>query len=424
MNVPGSAGVPHGAGIDRMTHTHPIGRTTHHMNTAPVALVTYSTRPRGGVVHTLHLAEALTALGRPVRIFALGDPDAGFFRTVAAPVTIIPAPAPRPTLEERVFASIDALTRGLAAELDGGYPIVHTQDCIAARAAVHLRDDGHPMRVVRTVHHVDDFTTEALVDCQRRSILDPDHLLVVSRHWRDGLAEEFGVHPTVVTNGVDASRFAADPAMPGATLRARIRGDGRTVLLTVGGIEPRKGSMELIEALAMVHDQVARPPLLVIVGGHSFQDHQGYRDQVLARAERLSLTEHIRVLGTVSDTELASWYHAADAFVFPSVKEGFGLAILEAMAAGLPVITSDIPVFREFLHDGVGALLTPVGDAAALAAVIRRVVTDAELRSSLSAFGPGVAAAYTWDACARQHVAVYEAVAAGAVRRQPELDSS
>lgn len=394
------------------------------MKAAPVALVTYSTRPRGGVVHTLHLAEALTSLGRPVRIFALGDPDAGFFRAVAAPVTIVPAPAHRPTLEERVFASIEALTRGLATELDGRYPIVHTQDCIAARAAVHLRDDGHPIRVVRTVHHVDDFTTEALVDCQRRSILDPDHLLVVSRHWRDGLAEEFGVHPTVVTNGVDASRFAADPALPRDALRSRIHGDGRTVLLTVGGIEPRKGSMELIEALAVVRDQIAPPPLLVIVGGHSFQDHQGYREQVLARAEQLSLTEHIRMVGTVSDTELASWYHAADAFVFPSVKEGFGLVVLEAMAAGLPVITSDIPVFREFLNDGVGALLTPVGDAAGLATVIRRVVTDAELRSALGALGPGVAAAYTWDACARQHVDVYEAVASGAVRRQPELDSS
>lgn len=396
---------------------------THHMNPAPVALVTYSTRPRGGVVHTLHLAEALTAIGRPVRIFGLGDPDVGFFRPVDAPVTIIPAPPHLPTLEKRVFASIEALTSGLAAGLDG-YPVVHTQDCIAARAAVHLRDDGLPIRVIRTVHHVDDFTTEALIECQRRSILDPDHVLVVSRHWRDGLSTEFGVAATVVTNGVDTRRFAVDPAIPVSTLRARIGAAGRSLLLTVGGIEPRKGSMELIEALAMIRDELDPPPLLVVVGGHSFQDHRRYRKQVLDRAEQLALTEHIRMVGTVSDAELTSWYHAADVLVFPSVKEGFGLVVLEAMAAGLPVIASDIPVFREFLDDGVGAVLTPVGDAAGLAGGIRRVITDPALRSSLGATGPGVASMFTWAACARQHAEVHDAAAAGALRRQSGFDSA
>jgi len=80
----------------------------------PVALLTYSVKPRGGVVHTLHLAEALHEAGYPVRVVALGDPAEGFFRPVRAPFTIVPAPPHLPTLEERVFASVDALAAGRA----------------------------------------------------------------------------------------------------------------------------------------------------------------------------------------------------------------------------------------------------------------------------------------------------------------------
>jgi glycosyltransferase-like protein len=377
----------------------------------PVALVTYSTRPRGGVVHTLHLAEALTRLGRQVHVFALGDPDVGFFRPVDAPVTIIPEPPREPTLEARVFASIDTLTRGLAQALGRRYPLVHVQDCIAARAAVALRDEGAPIEVIRTVHHVDDFTTEALVECQRRSVLDPDHLLVVSRYWRDRLASDFGVGSTVVTNGVDASRFAA-PTSLSAAVRSQVGAHDRTLFLTVGGIEPRKGTRELVEALAIVREQLDPPPVLVIVGGHSFQDHRHYREQVLDRVRQLSLNGALVLPGTVTDAELPAWYQAADAFLFPSVKEGFGLVVLEAMAAGLPVVTSDIPVFREYLEHGRGALLVPAQDAGALADAMLRLAGDADLRSALAVAGSGVASAYTWDGCACQHMAIYDRIAA------------
>ena len=161
--------------------------------TAAVSLLTYSTKPRGGVVHTLALAEELVRHGLGVDVIALGDPDKGFFRSVAAPVRLIPAPAPRDTLEERVAASVDALADGLR-RLDGDLPaVLHVQDCISARAALRLRDEGAAVCVVRTVHHVDDFTTPELVECQIRSIVDPDVVLVVSRMWQERLAAEFGV---------------------------------------------------------------------------------------------------------------------------------------------------------------------------------------------------------------------------------------
>ena len=377
-----------------------------------IALVTYSTRPRGGPVHTVELAEALQALGCPVHVFAIGDPGAGFFRALAAPHTIFPGPESAGTLEERVFASVDALAAGLAEAVPGRFDVVHVQDCIASTAAMALREANPCLPLVRTVHHLDDFTTSALVNCQHRSVLEPDHLLVVSEFWRRALRDGYGVEATVVTNGVDAGRFAArnGAAAQRSVLRDRAGADGRFLFLTVGGIEPRKGSLHLMEALAALKGELDPPPMLAVVGGHSFQDHAAYREGALARASDLGLTEQdVVILGTVPDAEMPGWYQAADTFVFPSVKEGFGLVVLEAMAAGLPVVASDIPVFREFLGGGK-ALLARAGSSASLASAMRRAVTDRGERARLAAGGPAVAALFSWERTARQHLDFYERV--------------
>jgi glycosyltransferase-like protein len=377
----------------------------------PVALVTYSTRPRGGVVHTLHLAEALQRLGEPVHVIALGDPQAGFFRPTPVPHTIIPVAAHVASLEERVFRAVDALADGLAT-LAPGFGVLHTQDCISARAAARVRDLGTPVLVVRTVHHVDDFTTPALVDCQRRAILEPDHILVVSEAWRRVLLHDYGVAAGVVGNGVDLTRISAPAAGDRDARRAVVGAADRFLYLTVGGIEPRKGSAELVEALGALA-RAGTPPLLAVVGGHSFQDYAAYRERVLDRAAALGLElgRDLVMLGTVGDDELSAWYHAADAFVFPSHNEGWGLVVLEAMAAGLPVVATDIPVFREYLTPDRDALLVPPGDAAALAAAMRRLAVDPGLRSRLAANGPSVARRFPWEAVARRHLDLYERLA-------------
>jgi glycosyltransferase involved in cell wall biosynthesis len=92
------------------------------------------------------------------------------------------------------------------------------------------------------------------------------------------------------------------------------------------------------------------------------------------------------------------------------VKEGFGLAALEALAADLPVVASDLPAFREFLADGRDALLPAVGDAEALADAMARVMTDEALRQRLVTGGRAVVPAYTWTATAARHARVYQAV--------------
>lgn len=381
-----------------------------------VALTTYSVKPRGGVVHTLELAEALQAAGVDVTVVALTDGERGFFRPVDVPVHLVQARPQRHTLEDRVFDDIAALTEGLT-EIADGFDLLHSQDCISARAAARVRDAGAAFRLVRTVHHVDDFTSQVLIDCQRAAILEPDVVLVVSKMWRELLRQDLGVEATVVTNGVRADRFARPlPEAERAGLRSQVGADGRFLLLTVGGIEPRKGSVHLVEALAQLKATRPDPPVLALVGGHSFQDYNAYREGVLGSLEShgLRLGEDVVLLGTVSDTDLPKWFAAADGFVFPSLKEGWGLVVLEAMAAGLPVVSSDLEVFHEFVTDEQDVVMTRAGDSASLARGLARLLDDAPTRQRLADHGPAVAAAYSWTNTAAQHLAVYREALGGA----------
>jgi glycosyltransferase-like protein len=361
------------------------------VNAARVALLTHSTTPRGGHIHTLGLGEALHRAGEPVHVFALGDK---LYRPVDVPHTLVPGPRREgTTLTERTLDGIERLATALAHRIDE-FDVLHAQDCIAARAALRARDrTGADVTVIRTAHHVDDFTTPVLVDCQRRAITEPDRVLVVSRQWQRILARDFGVDATIVPNGVDAARFAEAVPTP--------RSD-RFLLLAVGGIEPRKGTVHTFRALSRLVDLELE---LVIVGGHSFQDFAPYREAALAEAAELGIA--VREVGTLTDAELAGWYAAADALCHHSTAEGFGLVPIEAMALGVPVVASDLPVFREHLTDGVDALLPPVGDEDALAAALRRIVTDPGLRDSLRAAGRTTAARFTWENAADVHRAIY-----------------
>ena len=376
-----------------------------------VAMLTYSVKPRGGVVHALEVSEALARRGHQVELAALARPEEELFRPTELPLRIVrhvPIEAP---FDERIEAMLEAYAEGLRPILAaGGHDVVHAQDCLSANAALALRDEGVVEHVIRTVHHVDDFTSPSLIECQERSIAGPDRVVCVSRPWVRRLAAEFGVSAGLVPNGVDAARFR--PSRDAAERHADRHWAGlgrRLAVLTIGGVEPRKGSLCLLEGFARLREALpARDPVLLIAGGTTLFDYRHELDRFSARAGELGVTEHVRVLGTLTADAVERLYRAADVFAFPSVKEGFGLAAIEALASGLPVVASDLDVFREFLADGRSALLTPVGDGAALAAAIERVARDEVLRARLRAGGRAVVRRYTWDASAAAHERVFE----------------
>ncbi len=139
-----------------------------------VAMLTYSVKPRGGVVHALEVSEALARRGHAVELMALARPGEGLFRETPLPLRIVrhtPADAP---FDVRIEAMLEAYAEGLRPLLaHGRYDIVHAQDCLSANAALALRDEGVIDHVIRTVHHVDDFTSPSLIECQDRSIIGP-----------------------------------------------------------------------------------------------------------------------------------------------------------------------------------------------------------------------------------------------------------
>ncbi|MFP5364379.1 MAG: MSMEG_0565 family glycosyltransferase [Thermoleophilia bacterium] len=373
-------------------------------------MLTYSVKPRGGVEHALAVAEALAGRGHGLRVVALAQPGERFFRRTPVETHLIEHVPGEGPFDERILAMLDAYREGLRPLLaGGGFDIVHAQDCLSANAALDLRDEGVIEHVVRTVHHVDDFISPSLIECQDRSILAPDLVLCVSHPWIDRLADEFAVQARLVRNGVDRERFRAprDPAERAADRDALGLGDRLTVL-TVGGIEPRKGSLTLLEGFADLRAEAPeRDPLLLIVGGATLFDYRDEIDRFCTRARELGVSEHVRQVGTVTPAQLERHYRAADVFAFPSTKEGFGLVALEALAAGLPVVASQIDVFRTFLADGENALLFPAGDGAALGRCLARLARDRALRERLVAGGRDVVDAYGWDTAAAAHEAAY-----------------
>jgi glycosyltransferase-like protein len=380
-----------------------------------IAMLTYSVKPRGGVEHALAVAEALAGRGHEVCVSALALPGEAFFRDTSVRTRLVEHVPTEEAFDARILGMVAAYRDGLRPLLArGGFDIVHAQDCISANAALDLRDEGAIAHVVRTVHHVDDFISPSLIACQDRSILAPDLVLCVSRPWTLRLADEFGVGARLVRNGVDRDRFRAphDASERAADRDALALGD-RLAVLTVGGIEPRKGSLTLLEGFARLRAQAPElDPLLLIVGGATLFD---YRDEIVrfaARARALGVSEHVRHVGTVTPAELERHYRAADVFAFPSTKEGFGLVALEALAAGLPVVASEIDVFLTFLAHDENALLCPPGDGAALGDSLTRLARFPALRSRLVAGGRAVVDAYSWDAAAVVHEDAYRAFAA------------
>jgi glycosyltransferase-like protein len=380
------------------------------MRSLRIAMLTYSLRPRGGVVHALEVSEALARRGHEVELLALGRPGERFFREPEVPARIVRhEPVERP-FDERIKAMVAAYRDGLAGPLgDGRFDLIHCQDCLSANAALELRDRRIVPHVIRTVHHVDAFSSPSLIECQDRSILEPDAVLCVSQPWVERLEREFGVYARLVRNGVDGMRWrpARDPAE-----RARDRSaagfDGRLTVLNVGGIEPRKGSLTLLDAFVRLRALLPeRDPLLVLAGGATLFDYRHEVDLFRARLAELGLGESVRVLGSLPDGELEHLYRAADLFAFPSTTEGFGLAALEALASELPVVASDLDALQTFLEHGRSALLVPVGDSRALADALARLACDPDQREKLRAGGRDVAASYTWDRAAAEHERAY-----------------
>ena len=234
----------------------------------------------------------------------------------------------------------------------------------------------------------------------RRVLRDAARVLVLTREQAAFVTTRYGVSSSrlvVLPNGVEDRHFLDRPTGAASTRALR--------LLFVGRLSPQKNVALLLDALA----ELSEPVELAIVGDGE------ERQRLMQKADKLRLS-NVRFVGARYDNQLIEWYRWADVFVLPSWKEGMPLAVLEAMAGGLPVVATDVPGTRELVgRDGLLVAL----DAGALAGAVRRLFAEPQLRAALAARSAARARQYRWSSVIERLEGVYDEVRHGEPAASP-----
>lgn len=234
-------------------------------------------------------------------------------------------------------------------------------------------------------------------------------ILAVSEHTAQETVRLLGIPRSkirVVYHGVDPV-FRPLPAEEVAAFRAR-QGLPERFVLYVGTLEPRKNLVRLVQAFARIPS--ADCPVLILAGARGWYD-----EEIFATVERLNLKDRVLFPGYIPNEQLPLWYNAARVFAYPSLYEGFGMPVLEALACGTPVLTSATSSLPEAAGDG--ALLVEPNDVGAIADGLHRLLTDETLRETLRERGLAHAVRFSWARTAEETVALYrEAVNEGGER--------
>ncbi|MBC8098858.1 MAG: glycosyltransferase family 4 protein [Armatimonadetes bacterium] len=239
-----------------------------------------------------------------------------------------------------------------------------------------------------------------------RSVRRADHILADSQATKADLIALYHTPPTkisVLLSGVEARfRHENNPSVL-LTMRIKYKLGDRPYILAVGTVQPRKNYVRLAQALAQIRTQ--HDIGLVIVGG------KGWLDAPIYTAIRdLGLSDVVHFTGFADEADLPALYSGAVCVALPSLYEGFGIPILEAIACGVPVVTSNLSSLPEVAGDA--ALLINPYDVEALTHALNRLITDSDLRTTLIARGDERVKQFTWDSAAQQLRQIYAALLA------------
>jgi glycosyltransferase involved in cell wall biosynthesis len=372
--------------------------------TTPIQLVAKDHNAQTGIgryAHTLH--RGLVAAGIPV--------------TLHTPR--YPFPAWTRALPQRFGYDLDAFFRSypLAVERARG-EIVHLTT--QSLGTIPLLQRLSPL--VITVHDILSYLLRdvpgqslyrhglerALDGWAMRGLQRADALVADSAYSRQTVIDTLKIAPdriSVVHLGIDHAVFTRRPARTDAAARAGMTGDHQ-YMLYVGAESPRKNLSTLIDAFA----QIARDlPHVRLIKGGAAHDSAG-RARLTAQIAARGLTDRVIFVESLAEDALVDLYNQVDVAVQPSLYEGFGFPVLEAMACGTPVVCSNTTSLPELAGDA--ALSVSPHDAEAMADALRRVLTDSALAADLRARGMAQAAAFTWARTVEQTLDVYRRVGA------------
>jgi phosphatidylinositol alpha-mannosyltransferase len=341
----------------------------------------YSLSRPGGVQHqVLALARELRALDVEVRVLAPCDG---------------PPPAPGIVC---VGPSVEWESNGSISPIATGAPVAR-RTIEAVRSikpdVVHLHEPAVPVLnlsilmgfkgpMVGTFHIAGDMPQRWAMPAVKVIMQRLPHRVAVSESARRLAAEFFGGEYAVLWNGIDVERFANTVPMP----------SDRPAVLFIGRHEPRKGLEVLLDAWRGIDRDAV---LWVASTGPQTKELRGRK------------VPNVEWLGMLSDDAVAARLRAATAFCAPALGgESFGMVLLEAMAAGAPIVASDIDGYRNVARPGRESVAVPPGDADALRAALRQVLDDAALRNELAGAGRQRADGFSMKRLAKEYLAIYQ----------------
>ncbi|MFC2163457.1 glycosyltransferase family 4 protein [Acidobacteriota bacterium] len=237
------------------------------------------------------------------------------------------------------------------------------------------------------------------------SLKKADGIVTISQFTKDQVLQRFTLDAAkvhVVHLGVSHDSWTSVTQDEIETVRKRYNLPPSFILF-VGAFEPRKNLIRLLEAVKTVHDTREKIPLVLV--GRAGQDST----RLVTKIEELNLQEHVVFLGYMEERDLRCVYRLATLFVFPSLREGFGLPLLEAMVSHTPIAASMAPALPEILQNA--ALFFDPNDPEDIAEKITRLLNDEELQEALIAKGRQRVLDFSWDKTAEKTLAIYRAVA-------------
>ena len=371
-----------------------------------VQVCPYAWQAPGGVqAHVRNLSKHLMRRGHEVLVLTPGDdaPHEAHVRVVGRPMLRLPfngsAVPLRPNpLDGRVV-------RAALAEFEPD--VIHVHEPMAPSTSYLALRDAH-VPVVATFHT---FHAPTSVPALLYKVIAPvfqavwnrvDLPIAVSHAAAGCVGDRAGGVPRIIPNGVSVEQFANARAAPGLPAGRR--------MLFVGRLERRKGFRHAVRAFGELASRYLDLHLVVVGEGG-----EASAVELLDRQAR----RRVVMLGRVSNAALPGYYAAADLFVSPAIGgESFGIVLTEAMSAGLPVVASALPGFREVVRDGQEGLLVPPGDDDALADAVARVLDDDALAHRLASAARARARVFSWDAITARIEDAYREIL-GAATEEP-----
>jgi phosphatidylinositol alpha-mannosyltransferase len=371
----------------------------------------YSWDVPGGVQsHIRDLAEALIEAGHEVSVISPADDDTPLPPYVTGAGRAVPVPYNGSVARLSFgFLSVSRVRRWIK---EGGFDVLHVHEPeIPSLSLLACWVASGP--IVATFHTAIPRSRVLLVTYPvvRTGLEKINGRIAVSEAARNTLVEHIGGDAVVIPNGVATSRFRKAEPLPGWP------GAGGAIGFLGRIDEPRKGLPVLLKAFEILGAE--RPGLRLLIAGRA-----GDPDEVLQRVPA-GMRDRVVLLGQISEDQKVRMLHSVDVFCSPNTGgESFGIVTAEAMAAGVPIVASDIDAFRQVLDDGEAGELFAAGDPGDLARAAGRLLDDPLRRAALSEAALAAVAQYDWSVVARDVLRVYGTVVLGSTQVKVAAASS